>query len=128
MPQSQHHHYSQAIMDLGATICHRAMPLCSHCPMALICHANVNNKTEALPEKKPRKKQKSKTVYFMLVRDNNDRILTVRRPKSGLWASMWSLPEIENDEPNTIETLYKQYGIDRSIVQSIKKLPRLLIF
>ncbi len=39
--------YTQAIMDLGATVCTRAKPRCEECPIADDCRARIEGRTSA---------------------------------------------------------------------------------
>ena len=44
--------YTQAIMDLGATVCTRTKPRCPECPIARECVAYANSLTALLPQPK----------------------------------------------------------------------------
>ncbi|MDP0953523.1 A/G-specific adenine glycosylase, partial [Klebsiella pneumoniae] len=47
--------YTQAIMDLGATVCRSRNPDCQHCPVAEDCRARIEGRTGELPGRRPRK-------------------------------------------------------------------------
>ncbi|QPK62777.1 A/G-specific adenine glycosylase [Methylomonas sp. LL1] len=85
--------YTQAMMDLGATLCTRGKPRCDICPVAESCQAKQLNLTSQLPEPKPRKTLPVKQLYFLLLQDNRLQILLERRPPTGIWGGLWSLPE-----------------------------------
>lgn len=90
--------YTQAMMDLGATLCTRSKPLCLACPVAEFCVAKREHKTALLPTPKPSKKTPVKTLVFLLLQDENQQILLEKRPPAGIWGGLWSLPEFESLE------------------------------
>ncbi len=85
--------YTQAIMDLGATLCMRSRPRCGVCPVASGCVALRENLTAQLPARKPAKASPTRATCMLILRDRSDRILLQRRPATGVWAELWSLPE-----------------------------------
>ncbi|QWF72434.1 A/G-specific adenine glycosylase [Methylomonas paludis] len=85
--------YTQAIMDLGATLCTRSKPKCEICPVASACLALAEGLVNTLPEAKPRKALPVKQIFFLILSDPEQRILLEKRPPSGIWGGLWSLPE-----------------------------------
>ncbi len=85
--------YTQAIMDLGATLCVRSRPRCGVCPVASGCVALRDKLTAHLPARKPAKVSPTRATCMLILRDRNDRVLLQRRPATGVWAELWSLPE-----------------------------------
>lgn len=96
--------YTQAIMDLGATVCTRAHPKCHHCPLQKHCVAYLNDRTTDFPERKPRRGIPTKQAYFLILKNQNGEILLEKRPPLGIWGGLWSLPQHENKE-----ILYKHW-------------------
>jgi A/G-specific adenine glycosylase len=91
--------YTQAIMDFGATLCTRSDPSCVLCPLQEGCVALREGRTTELPESKPGKPLPERRTLMLLLRDGEDRVLLVRRPPTGVWSGMWSLPEVaDHDE------------------------------
>jgi A/G-specific adenine glycosylase len=91
--------YTQAIMDFGATLCTRSDPSCVLCPLQDSCVALREGRTTELPESKPGKPLPERRTLMLLLRDREDRVLLVRRPPTGVWSGMWSLPEVaDHDE------------------------------
>lgn len=88
--------YTQAIMDLGATVCTRAKPRCTDCPLKRSCVAYREGTTAQLPERKPARALPTRKTIMLLLRDRAGRILLERRPPTGVWAQLWSLPEADN--------------------------------
>lgn len=85
--------YTQAMMDLGATLCTRSKPQCLDCPLSSFCLAKRDGMTALLPTPKPSKKIPVKTCVFLLLQDNNRQVLLEKRPALGIWGGLWSLPE-----------------------------------
>jgi A/G-specific adenine glycosylase len=85
--------YTQAIMDLGATVCTRARPCCGECPLADDCIAHRQEQTDVLPQARPARELPQKQTVMLVLRDAQDRVLLQRRGASGVWSGLWSLPE-----------------------------------
>ena len=88
--------YTQAIMDLGATLCTRSKPQCQVCPLASACQALALNQVKQLPTPKPRKNLPIKQLYFLMLRNSAGEILLEKRPSLGIWGGLWSLPEFKD--------------------------------
>ncbi len=85
--------YTQAQMDLGATVCTRSRPACGQCPLAADCIARCDGRTSELPAARPRKAApRRQTWVAVIVRDGA--VLLERRPPAGLWGGLLALPEI----------------------------------
>ena len=91
----RHHvaHYTQAIMDLGATLCTRANPQCDCCPLAVACSARQTDRVQDFPTPKPRKPLPVKTTTMLMIVNQQGEILLEKRPPAGIWGGLWSLPE-----------------------------------
>ncbi|MGD0959842.1 MAG: A/G-specific adenine glycosylase [Methylomonas sp.] len=85
--------YTQAIMDLGATLCTRNKPKCGVCPLAAGCKALELNLVKRLPEPKPRKPIPVKKLFFLILQNAENRVFLEKRPPMGIWGGLWSLPE-----------------------------------
>jgi A/G-specific adenine glycosylase len=85
--------YTQAQMDFGATLCTRHDPACVLCPLQRDCIALRDGRVAELPTPKPGKPLPQRKAVVLLIRDAEDRVLLQRRPPTGIWASLWSLPE-----------------------------------
>ncbi len=94
LPEKHVADHNQALMDLGATLCTRRAPRCDHCPLADDCRAHAQGTVERLPEPRPRRKRPVKAVQMLLVREPGGGVLLERRPPTGLWGGLWSLPEL----------------------------------
>ena len=90
--------YTQAIMDLGATVCVRSRPQCDACPLAATCVAKRDGLTAQLPSAKPSKSIPTRDTLMLILRDAQGRVLLERRGPQGVWSGLWSLPEASNHD------------------------------
>ncbi|WP_426689022.1 A/G-specific adenine glycosylase [Rhodanobacter ginsengiterrae] len=90
--------YTQAIMDLGATICTRSRPRCDACPLAADCAARRDDLTAQLPTRKPGKILPTRGTIMVILRDAHRRVLLERRGPQGVWSGLWSLPEASDPD------------------------------
>jgi A/G-specific adenine glycosylase len=86
--------YTQALMDLGATICTRARPGCDQCPLRAQCVALRTERVEALPAPRPRRARPLRRETWLLAL-NHHHVLLERRPAQGLWGGLWALPRLD---------------------------------
>lgn len=101
--------YTQGLMDLGATICSRSKPKCELCPLNKTCGAFAQDRTKELPTSKPKKAIPQKQTTMLLMLFGNE-VLLEKRPPSGIWGGLWSLPEISmQDIPS--EIALRRYGL-----------------
>ena len=83
--------YTQALMDLGATVCTRN-PSCAACPVKARCVARRTNRVHELPAARERKSLPlKKTAWHVYLRDRA--VLLERRPSNGIWGGLWCFPE-----------------------------------
>jgi A/G-specific adenine glycosylase len=93
LPKKDIERYTQALMDLGASVCTRARPACAICPLRTSCEARSQGKVGAYPRPRPRKPVPlKKTAMLLLLREGE--VLLEKRPPVGLWGGLWCLPEI----------------------------------
>ena len=85
--------YTQALMDLGATLCTRARPRCTDCPLAKSCQALARGRVSAFPAPRPAKTVPVRTTHMLLLLRGGE-VLLEKRPPSGVWGGLWSLPEL----------------------------------
>jgi A/G-specific adenine glycosylase len=95
-PEQSVNVYTQAIMDMGATVCTRHRPLCAYCPLSEHCFANATGRQNELPTPRSAKGSRRSREIFMLVAMRDDgAVLLERRPETGIWGGLWCLPEFE---------------------------------
>jgi len=93
LPQSELEAYTQALMDLGATVCTRARPSCAACPVNGDCVARRDDRIAELPSPRPKKAQPLKRTVMLLLLHGRE-IFLEKRPPAGIWGGLWSFPEI----------------------------------
>jgi A/G-specific adenine glycosylase len=85
--------YTQAMMDLGATVCTRTKPKCGVCPLSNDCKAHAESCETNYPAKKLAKKIPIRKTQMLLLCNEQNEILLEKRPPAGIWGGLWSLPE-----------------------------------
>jgi A/G-specific adenine glycosylase len=99
-PQQDTAAYNQAMMDLGSLICRRGEPVCELCPLSTTCMARRAGIQRQLPAPKPKKSLPVKAACLLILHNPQGEVLLERRPPSGIWGGLWSLPECPpNEEP-----------------------------
>jgi A/G-specific adenine glycosylase len=93
LPHERLADYTQAQMDLGATLCRRRNPDCARCPVAEDCHAREHALQDLLPAPKRRRTSPERDVVLLLATDAEQRVLCETRPASGIWGGLVSVPE-----------------------------------
>jgi A/G-specific adenine glycosylase len=88
--------YTQAIMDLGATLCTRSRPRCDDCPIARDCRARIEGRQAQLPAGRRRRAERKLRRAVMLVARRESAVLLVQRPATGIWGGLWCLPEFSD--------------------------------
>jgi A/G-specific adenine glycosylase len=98
--------YTQAIMDLGALVCTRAKPSCEHCPVAYDCEARKADAVNRYPAAKPKSRIGDRAVFMLILHDEQQGVLLEKRPPTGIWGGLWSLPESDS-----VEELERRTGL-----------------
>ena len=109
--------YTQAIMDLGATVCRRSRPRCGDCPVQADCLASADGEPERYPERAPRRKRRLERSRFFVVVDPQGACLVERRPPRGIWGGLWSPPERAAGE--SVNGFLAQAGIAPELVEQV---------
>jgi A/G-specific adenine glycosylase len=92
--------YTQAMMDLGATVCTRTRPICAYCPLVTDCAAHATGREGDFPGRRDKKTKPQKQTKMLLVR-SGDAVYLERRPPVGIWGGLWSFPEIAVEQDAT---------------------------
>ena len=96
-PENSPRQYTQAMMDLGATVCARSSPQCSHCPVVDRCLAHATGNEDQFPGRRPKKDKPVKQVQMLMLRNPGGDWLLEQRPPTGIWGGLWSFPELNID-------------------------------
>lgn len=111
-PRARVTDYTQAIMDLGATLCTRRAPACSRCPLADRCRAHALRVEADIPARRKKRARPQRETTVLWIEDEAGRLLLEKRPPAGIWGGLWSLPEVTDAETTDIAAECRaRYGI-----------------
>lgn len=93
-PKNNCGQFTQALMELGATVCTPRSPKCAECPANNFCRAYANGTVLQYPVKQPKKDKRleERTVFLLQC---GDRYALTRRTENGLLAGLWQLPNVQ---------------------------------
>jgi A/G-specific adenine glycosylase len=97
-PRTRVADYTQAIMDLGATVCTRTRPKCEACPLRADCRAYRRGAAHSYPVRAAARAVPVRTTRMLMIRDERGRVLLTRRPPTGVWGGLWGFPECADDD------------------------------
>jgi A/G-specific adenine glycosylase len=121
-PKSRAGAYTQAIMDLGATVCTRSRPACTVCPMNGICIAAREGRQGELPGRKVRRERRVREATLLIAESGSAgarAVLLERRSSPGILGGLWSPPQFE-DEGAALEWCRREVG---ETFSELKRLP-----
>lgn len=95
LPDADIEAYTQGLMDLGATVCLSKRPRCDVCPVATGCVARREQRIAELPGRRAKKVLPQRAATVLLL-ERRGEVLLERRPNVGIWAGLWSLPELDD--------------------------------
>jgi len=120
LPPREIGRYTQAIMDLGATLCTRAKPACDACPLAASCAALALGRARDFPTPRPAKALPTRATRMLLLLHKGE-LLLEKRPNAGIWGGLWSLPEVE-DGADLKRHCRRHYGCSIAAAQPLAPL------
>ncbi|MCY4419825.1 MAG: A/G-specific adenine glycosylase [Gammaproteobacteria bacterium] len=97
LPDDRMADYTQALMDLGATLCTRVRPDCRQCPVQGNCIAFKKCRQHELPAPRPTRDLPRRNVHVALIRNKENAVWLERRPSTGIWGGLYSFPEFEKE-------------------------------
>lgn len=120
-PEARCDNYTQAIMDMGATLCTRSKPRCNECPFEKDCLGLRNETLAQRPTSKPKKAKPTKEIWLLDIRHDNKRLLE-KRPPSGIWGGLYSLPEMSREYllEELEQNIEREYGFDIAQIEAGK--------
>ncbi|MBO9513910.1 MAG: A/G-specific adenine glycosylase [Variovorax sp.] len=89
-------HYTQGLMDLGATVCLPRKPSCMLCPTAGVCEGRRQGEPEKYPVKTRKLRRTAQSLWMLHARDPQGRVWLEKRPARGIWAGLYCLPVFES--------------------------------
>jgi len=108
--------YTQALMDLGATLCNKK-PQCDLCPLKKTCLAFQKNKVHLVPTPRPQKKIPTESTHMVIIK-HHDEVLLIKRPQGGIWAGLWSLPQYEDESLSARTWVKKYFGLETNLIEN----------
>ncbi len=111
-PSARSADYTQAIMDMGASVCTPRRPQCGGCPVQSECLAFINSRCNELPIKKTKKTRPEREGFFLIARDQAHNIWLERRPPVGIWGGLFCFPQF--DDLGSVRTHLQIFGISDS--------------
>src|SRR5512137_463173 len=124
LPASGIEDYTQGLMDLGATLCVRARPRCSDCPVAVTCVARAQGRSAELPAPRPARARPVRHATVVIVRDDRGALLLETRPPTGIWGGLVSLPEFdaEADDQQLQSAIAERYALQVDLHERLPEL------
>jgi A/G-specific adenine glycosylase len=121
--------FTQALFDLGATICTPRNPACGICPWLGACQAQAQGIAASLPmrAKKPVRPSRTGDAYVLL--DKAGQVWLLRRPDKGLLGCMLALPEtppaaVDWQHAGNIQHVFTHFALTLEVhVARVAKLP-----
>ena len=110
--------YTQAIMDLGATLCVRSRPNCDGCPLKKRCRALKDQRVSELPAKKTAAPKPVRRARFFVLRLPEGKVLLEQRPQQGIWGGLWNPPE--RSAETSVEAFLNSQGVQDSDVTQVQ--------
>ena len=89
--------YTQALMDLGATLCMPRRTACERCPVADLCKAHAADRVMDFPVRTRKLRRTSQALWLLIVQDEPGRVWLHKRAARGIWAGLYSVPVFETD-------------------------------
>jgi len=117
--------YTQAMMDLGATVCTRSQAKCDICPISQRCLARQEESQYKYPTPKPKKSIPLRKIVFLLLENKAGEILFQRRPPTGIWGGLWCFPECSTDD-DIEKWLLAETGLSGSISRQLSVIKHTL--
>ena len=115
--------FTQALMELGATLCGpNRKPDCENCPCKAFCLGRANGTAETLPVKKakPQRRIEDKTVWILSC---EGKYALRKRPDSGLLAGLWEFPNMAGklSVTDVLEEVERIGLIPKEIIRQVEK-------
>jgi A/G-specific adenine glycosylase len=115
-PKIRNDHYTQAMMDMGATLCTRSKPNCAECPLNQDCKAYELNLTKQIPVSKPKKEKPIRSAFFLMLKNADQQLLLEQQAQTGLWGGLYVFPKF--DELDQMKHWLVQKGLNITLDES----------
>ncbi len=120
--------FTQALFDLGATICTPRSPDCAACPWQKSCAAQAAGIAASLPARAPKSVRPARTGIVYVLLDRSENVLLERRPPRGLLGGMLVLPETppvaaDWQDAGTIQHVFTHFSLTLAVKLARGKIP-----
>ena len=122
MPKHAAGDFNQGLIELGAMVCvPNGAPKCEVCPLSHLCVAHQHGTQGELPVKKKAKERRVEKRTIFVLKDGEN-VAIKKRPKKGLLAGLYELPNVEGHltEEETI-SYCKQIGLSPLHIQKLEE-------
>jgi A/G-specific adenine glycosylase len=115
-------HYTQGVMDLGATVCTPKKPQCASCPLQSSCVAHAQGEPERYPVKTRKLKRSAEQLWLLQAQTHAGEVWLMQRPHSGVWAGLYCLPVFESLEalqaalPNALRSELHEQAVVKHVL------------
>jgi A/G-specific adenine glycosylase len=89
--------YTQALMDVGATLCLPRHTQCHACPASALCVAHAHGRMLEFPVKTRKIRRTAQSMWLLLAQDARGRVWLHKRPSHGIWAGLYCLPVFDSE-------------------------------
>lgn len=123
LPQVRMADYTQAIMDLGASVCSTRKPACAICPLTQDCGARIAGRTAQIPgaKPKPRQQRPERATQVLLIENERGELLLERRPPAGIWGGLWC-PPLVDEGADPAAACRERYALEPGPAQALPPL------
>ena len=117
LPTERSRDYTQAIMDLGATLCTRSNPACDTCPLQSTCIAFKQGNMTDYPTPKKKQNLPEKHTIMLILYNTEQHVLMQKRPPTGIWGSLWCFPQFETEQQ--LQTWLMTHKLDALMTEKL---------
>ena len=122
--------FTQAMMELGQTVCLPRTPDCPRCPLIFHCAAHASGDPARFPVKaaKSAKPRRAGTAYWL---ERDGQVLLERRPDKGLLGGMLALPEqapaeAQWREAGSVDHVFTHFALNMNLLCAESSVEMLL--
>ena len=121
MPKHAAGDFNQGLIELGATVCvPNGAPKCEVCPLSHLCVAHQHGTQGELPVKKKAKERRIEKRTILVLKDGEN-VAIKKRPKKGLLAGLYELPNVEGHLTEEAAISYcKKIGLSPLHIQRLE--------
>lgn len=98
LPKNNAALYNQAIMEFGALQCVPKNPNCQTCILASTCAGLQQKKVDLLPIKSKKTKVIARYFNYLIVQDQEDKVVVHKREGKGIWENLYEFTLVETAE------------------------------